>query len=146
MNPLQYLSIKQIFRQDYLSHLCILTPLTILGLIILSLFIPTLPLPFLIACGMVSLILAPPILILRYLFFRRVYQRGVMVEGQIKELFFQRGRGRISYTYAWQGQEWNTKNFIMKTNLTRTFAPGQTVTVVADSQNPKNAFIVELYQ
>ena len=76
---------------------------------------------------------------------KAVFRNGEEREAMITRSFFQRGQGHVDYAFQYQGQEYESSDFVVSSANTRTMQPGRQVTVVVDRRNPKRAFIRDLY-
>jgi hypothetical protein len=90
-------------------------------------------------------IASPLVLLWRYITIRAVFSEGTSVAGIISNVSFFRDRGRISYIYTYGGQKYECGNAVSKGRFTTALSQGQAVTVVVDENNPKRAFVRELY-
>lgn len=90
-------------------------------------------------------VVAIPVLIWRYRMVASVFEDGMETPGTIQSIHFFRGRGRVEYIYTFQGQKYASGNAVNRTKYTRDLSGGQSVTVVVDPENPKRAFIKEIY-
>lgn len=86
------------------------------------------------------------VLIWRIQVFKTVFSDGFETTAVIKNVFFFRDRGRVDYAYTYQGQNYTSGNAIHKVKQTRALMIGEQVTLVVDRNNPKRAFIRNLYQ
>ena len=86
-----------------------------------------------------------PTLIQRYRIISSVFTKGTPTKGVITAVGFLRGRGRVEYSYTAQGERYTSSNAINRTAHTRKLRIGQHVNVVVDSDDPKRAFIQEIY-
>ena len=73
------------------------------------------------------------------------FEYGWEVEGDVLDISFFRDRGRVSYIYTVQGERFQTSNAIMKNRTTRSLQSGQKVKIVVNRDNPKIAFIRDIY-
>lgn len=86
-----------------------------------------------------------PILIQRYRTISSVFTNGTETKGIITSIGFFRGRGRVEYSYTFQGEKLTSSNAINRNGRTRNLRVGQAVKVFVDPDNPKQAFIQEIY-
>jgi len=86
-----------------------------------------------------------PVLILRYRTISSVFDNGIQSKGVVTSVRFFRGRGRVEYSYTVQGEEQIASNAISRNSRTRKLRVGQSVAVIVDRDDPKRAFIVEIY-
>lgn len=87
-----------------------------------------------------------PLLLWRFQLIRSVFSEGLETPGEISSVSFFRDRGRVSYIYTYQGEKFISSNAVMKTKRTRALQVGDPVTVMVGRDNPKKAFIRQLYQ
>jgi hypothetical protein len=85
------------------------------------------------------------ILLWRWRFIASVFQNGKQIEGTITQADFRRERGRVTYTYVFQGQKYKSVNTVLKNKRTSLIYNGQKVMVIVSSNNPKRAFLQEIY-
>ena len=102
---------------------------------------PTLTLPL----AIVAAVIGVPVLVRRYQTISSVFEDGTEAQGTVTSLSFFRGRGRVQYSYTFQGEKQSSDNAINKNGRTRKLRVGQKVTVLVDRNNPKQAFIRDIY-
>lgn len=90
-------------------------------------------------------LLGIPILLRRYGAISKVLADGMPVKGVITGIGFFRGRGRVTYSYTYEGQKRTSENAIYRNVRTRKLRVGQKVTVVVDREDPGRAFIQDIY-
>ena len=139
-------AIGRIIWTDYTTFLATLSIVIILGVFLYDRFIQRLgisqELPYFLG-GIV--IVAIPVILWRIRLIASTFEFGWDVEDNILDVSFFRDRGRVTYTYTVQGERYQSGNAIMKNKSTRLLQSGQKVTIVAQRDNPKVAFIRELY-
>ncbi len=86
-----------------------------------------------------------PFLVNRYRTIASVFEDGIQAKAVVTQIGFFRGRGRIDYVYTFQGQKLSSGNAINRNSRTRNLKIGQEVTVLVDRDNPKRAFVKEIY-
>jgi len=86
-----------------------------------------------------------PFLFLRYRTISSVFQDGAQTQGVVTRIGFFRGRGRVEYSYTFQGEKQISGNAINKNSRTRKLQVGQSVKILVDPNDPKKAFIREIY-
>ena len=77
--------------------------------------------------------------------FNSVFNDDIEVPAIISNVFFFRDRGRIDYVYTHQGQKYASGNTVHKVKQTRSLLVGEQVIVMLDRNNPKRAYIRNLY-
>jgi Protein of unknown function (DUF3592) len=75
-----------------------------------------------------------------------MFEDGLAVPAVIRSVFFFRDRGRVEYTFTYNGQEYITGNALHKVKQTSALKAGDTVTVLLDRNDPRRTCIRELYQ
>ena len=148
----------KIIQVDYTALLAALFPIVIWGLYIAISYLGFLPglrghdpihdaqgAPTFFYMGIVALVICIPILIWRVRTIQGAFVNGVTVSGQITNIGFHRDRGRVQYSYTYEGQVYQAGNAIHKTKHTKALNSGDAITVIVDPTNPKTAYIQELY-
>lgn len=90
-------------------------------------------------------VVAIPLLIWRYRMIFAVFENGIETPATVQSIYFFRGRGRVEYVYTFQGQKYASGNAVNRTKYTSRLRDGQSVTVFVHPENPKRAFIKEIY-
>ena len=90
-------------------------------------------------------VIGVPTLIQRYRTISSVFANGIQTMGVVDSIGFFRGRGRVEYSYTFQGEKQTSSNAINRNSRTRNLRVGQSVKVLVDPDNPKRAFIQEIY-
>jgi len=138
-------SLLRVISTDYPSYLSVLFPI-VFGGFSLYFFVAgndavRLFLPLAIAATVIGI----PVLVQRYRIISSVFAEGAQTKGIVTSLSFFRGRGRAEYSYTFQGAKQVSANAINKNSRTRKLRVGEAVTVIVDPNNPKRAFIREIY-
>ena len=138
-------SLFWIIRTDYLSSLAFLFPLVMWGIVAFGYFQgdPVTQNYFFTVVGIT--VAGVLVLTWRFLIILRIFNDGQSAAATIDRIGFFRGRGQVSYIYTYQGEKYTSRNFISRNARTRQLAPGDKVTVFVHSNNPKRAYIRELY-
>jgi hypothetical protein len=77
---------------------------------------------------------------------RKVFLRGEAVRGQITAIDFNRDRGRAEYTFDYQGETYRASAPLHRHGRARALQVGEKVILMIDRQNPRRAFIRDLYR
>jgi len=140
-------SLQKIIAVDYSAFLGYLFPVLMWGIyiVIIALGIvktndPTLPILF----ATITFI-ALFILIWRIQIFKAVFNSGIETTAIINHISFFRDGGRVGYVYTYQGQEYTNSNAIQKDEQTLALKLGEQMILMVDRNNPKRAFIRDLY-
>ena len=139
-------SLWRIIQNDYVAHMAFLFPIVFWGLYVF--FVLSRQgdgSQFFLYAAPLATVIAAAVVIWRYRIFSRVFSDGLEAPGIVSSAAFFRGRGRIECTYTYQGQKLISGNAIHETNRSRDFEQGTEVTLVVDRNNPKRAFIRDLY-
>lgn len=138
-------SLFWVIRTDYLSNLAFLFPLVMWGIVAFGYFQgdPVSQNYFLTVVGFT--VAGVLLLSWRYLTILRVFTDGQSAAATIDGVGFFRGRGQINYVYTFQGEKYLGRNIVSRNGRTKRLEPGDKVTVLVDSNNPKRAYIRELY-
>jgi hypothetical protein len=139
-------SLWRIIQNDYIAHMAFLFPVVFWGMyVVFALFRPGESTEFFLYAAPISTVLAVGVLLWRYRTFTTIFSDGLEVPGIVSNAGFFRGRGRIECTYTYQGQKLVSGNAIHETKRSREFKQGTDVTLAVDRNNPKRAFIRDLY-
>lgn len=145
MNP--QASLKKILLTDYGAFIGWLAPLFYLGTILLQFLLgesfATIQ-TFALVLFLVSLAFLG-LLFWRVSLIRRVIEEGVQMPATIVRASFFRGRGRVEVVYTYQGERFLSRNLVVKNKSTRSLTEGMPVLVIIDPENPRRAFVQELY-
>ena len=135
----------RLISTDYPSYLSVLFPV-VFGAFTVYFFITkhNSSQLFLLITALVTII-GVPILLQRYRTISSVFTNGTPTKGVITAIGFLRGRGRVEYSYTAQGERYTSSNAINRNGHTRKLRIGQNVNVVVDPDDPKRAFIQEIY-
>ena len=133
-------SIISILRTDYTALLSIAVPVVFWALFLLG----TRAL-FFFYLGIIATLVGIPIFVWRIHSIKTIFSRGIEITCRITKIWLYRDRGRVEYTYTYQGQTYNGGNAIQKTERTKMLQPGLEVPLIIDSENPKRAIVKELY-
>lgn len=140
-------SIMKIITVDYAAFLATVFPIVMWGMYGVMLYLgnidssgktyPTLT-------GIITIVSAL-VLIWRIRLFFHIFTEGVEAPATISKVFFFRDRGRLDYSYTYQGQQYNSGNAVHRVKQTRNLKPGDQVIVIVDPNHPKRAYVRDLY-
>ena len=140
-------SLLKIITIDYIAFLGWLFPVVMWGIYIALIVLGnikandfTLPIIF----AVISVV-ALAILIWRIQVFNTIFSDGIETTATINNVSFFRDRGRVDYVYTYQGQKYVSGNAIHKVKQTLALKVGEQVVLMIDRNNPKRAFIRDLY-
>jgi hypothetical protein len=138
-------SLFRVISTDYPSFLSVLFPIVFGGFSLYFFFTrnDAFQLFLLLAIGVT--VVGVPVLVQRYRVISSVFADGSEAKGIVTGLRFFRGRGRVEYSYTFKGEKQVSANAINKNSRTRKLRVGEAVTVIVDPNNPKRAFIQEIY-
>lgn len=140
-------SLIKIITIDYIACLAFLIPVIFWGLYIVLIILQkvtladfALPVIF-----SVITIVAIGVLVWRIQVFNTVFNDGLETPATVSNISFFRDRGRVDFVYTYQGQKYIGGNAILKVKQTQALQIGEQVIVIVDRNNPKRAFIRDLY-
>ena len=140
-------SIFKIIIIDYAAFTAALFPIVMWGIYMLLLAMQEIQLSNLaypaIAAGITFVSLL--VLILKIRQISSLFEDGLEVPATISNVFFFRDRGRVDYSFTYNGQKYITGNALHKVKQTSELRVGDSVTVLIDRNNPKRACIRNLY-
>jgi hypothetical protein len=85
------------------------------------------------------------LMLLRFFFISKYFNDSTIVQGVIKDIWFHKDRGRVTYVYQIDGDTYIKGSAIMKTKETRLLGAGSKVELIVKNANPKKAIIGFLY-
>lgn len=137
----------KIITIDYAAFLSALFPPISWGfyLILRLMGEPMAQAPFLPAIFGVITVLGIGVLAWRIQLINTVFTDGIEASATISRISFFRDRGRVDYYYLYQNQKYSSGAAVMKVKRTRDLNIGDQVIVVVDRNQPKRAFIRDLY-
>jgi len=138
-------SLFRVVSTDYASFLSVLFPLVFGGFSLYFYFTGNDALQLFLPLAIVVTVIGVPVLVQRYRTISSVFAEGVQTQGVVTGIGFFRGRGVVKYSYTFQGEKQASDNAINRNGRTRKLRVGQKVTVIVDRNNPKRAFIREIY-
>lgn len=151
--------IRGVIRSDYLGQIAVLFPVVFWAMyLIVDVFgfFPSLrpgrtPMtaesaPFLLCLAAGATVIGIPLMILRLNWFRSLFAGGEQVDGKVIRVWFYRGRGRVEFSYEYQGREHTVSRALAANKRTRMLKAGDAVRIIADPAKPRRAVICDLYQ
>ena len=140
-------SLLKIVTIDYVAFLGWLFPVVMWGMYVVFIVLGNVKtndftLPIILA---VITVVALAILIWRIQVFNTIFSDGIETIATINNVSFFRDRGRVDYVYTHQGQKYASGNPIQKVKQTLALKVGEQVVLMVDRNNPKRAFIRDLY-
>jgi hypothetical protein len=138
-------SLFRIISTDYPSYLSVLFPVVFGAFTVYFLITNNNSSQLFLLITALVTIIGVPTLIQRYRTISSVFTNGTPAKGLITAIGFLRGRGRVEYSYTAQGERYTSRNAINRNGRTRKLRVGQNVNVVVDPDDPKRAFIQEIY-
>jgi hypothetical protein len=88
---------------------------------------------------------AVPLFLWRVYYFLRMFDAGVQTPAIIQKFLYTKSRGRIEYTYNYQGEEYYGHDNVYRYTGVREIALGLQVTALVDPNNPQKAVIKDLF-
>ena len=141
----QHPTLSRVISTDYPSFIAVLFPVVFDIFTIYFFFTGNYSFQFFLPIAIVATIIGVPFLVKRYRIISSVFEAGIQTKGTVTNIGFFRGRGSVSYSYNVQGETQTSSNAINRNSHTRKLTVGQKVTVVVDRDDPKRAFIWEIY-
>ena len=135
----------RVISTDYPSFLSVLFPIVFGGFSLYFFFAGNDALRLFLPLTIGTALVGVPVLVQRYRTISSVFAKGTQTSGVVTGISFFRGRGRVEYSYIFQGEKQVSGNAINKNSRTRKLRIGQAVTVIVDSSNSKRAFIQDIY-
>jgi hypothetical protein len=139
------LSILRIIETDYISYMAVLAPVVLAGVYVFGLLTGrevTNTYLYVMAGITVAGIFA---LIWRYRLFTSVFEDGQQAQATISHISFHRDRGKVEYVYTYMGESYKGSTTVHKISRVMNLQVDEKVVVMIDRNNPKQAFIRDLY-
>ncbi len=140
--------LKKIIMVDYMAFVAFIFPFVIWGMYIFLVFLEKVPTPTMFSLpaifGLITLG-AIIVLVWRIQIIRNVFSDGVEAMATLDKVFFYRDRGRLDYYYIFMGENYRSYNAVQKCKYTKDLQIGSQKVVMVDRNNPKRAFICDLY-
>lgn len=95
--------------------------------------------------GALGTVIVSGVVAWRVLLLRKVFREGKTVPGRITSAYLVRDRGRVEYTYAYQGKYYKSGVSIHRNRRTKALREGIGVILMVDARKPERAFIRSLY-
>ena len=143
--PSRMPSLFRVISTDYPSFLSVLFPIVFGGFSLYFFVVKNDAVRLFLPLAIAATVIGIPVLVQRYRIISSVFAEGAQTKGIVTSLSFFRGRGRAEYSYTFQGEKQVSGNAINKNSRTRKLRVGDAVTVLVDRNNPKRAFIREIY-
>jgi hypothetical protein len=138
-------SLFRVISTDYPSYLSVLFPIVFVGFTIYFFAVGNDALQLFLFLAIGITVVGIPVLLQRYKTISSVFANGEQTKGEVTSIGFFRGRGSVGYSYTFRGEKLTSSNSINRNSRTRNLRVGQKVTVFVDPNNPKRAFIQEIY-
>jgi hypothetical protein len=135
-------ALLRILYTDYLAFMALLFPAVFW---IILLFGRTAQDAYMFYITVAMTAVAIPLLLWRIFFFIKMFDTGVETPAVIQGMSFYRSRGRVGYTYTFNGAQYAAQDVIFKIGRVKEFASGEEVVALVDPNNPKRAIIKKLY-
>lgn len=95
-----------------------------------------------------TLILATVVIFIRYRSITLIFEEGIEVSGVITEVYIPTGDSQssahINFSYEFHGDKYQSRNSTSEKKAD-SLAVGQSIKVILDHNNPKRAFVKELF-
>jgi hypothetical protein len=75
----------------------------------------------------------------------RIFAEGVEKQADVQQVTFSRERGRLLVSFIWEGRPLQKNSLIPKNNYTQTIQEGQQIAIMVDRDDPRRAFVRDLY-
>ena len=99
---------------------------------------------FLSVAGLITLV-GMGVLLWRFQIMWAAFFSGAQVRGKITDIKMRRDRGRVSYTYIFNHEEYQSSAPIHRNKQTLALKTGSQVFLMVDNKKPSRAFIRDLY-
>ncbi len=100
---------------------------------------------YLFETSLTVLVIGVPIMTRRIFSIMGILKDAQAVQGILNSVWFIHWWGRVEYIYSFRGQKYQGGNAIFNSRFTQDLEIGNKVTIVIDRNNPKRAYIQDLY-
>jgi len=140
-------SLIKIMTVDYAAFLAFTFPVIMWGLYIALVVLQNVKMTDLVLPAIFTAItiISIGIMAWRIQVFNAIFNDGIEMPATISNVSFFRDRGRVDYVYTYQGQKHTAGNAVHKVKQTQALQVGEQVIVMVDRNNPKRAYIRDLY-
>jgi hypothetical protein len=139
-------SIPIILLTDYPAFVAFLFPLVAAAVLVFIRLSEDGPIaPWLLVVAGAGLVIGLAVVIWRIRLIHGIFEYGEQTPAVVNAVSFFRDRGHLGYIYTYRGQKYQGSAAVMKTWRTKAYQSGQEVAVMVDRDNPKRAFIRDLY-
>jgi hypothetical protein len=76
---------------------------------------------------------------------KRILADGSRTKARVLQIGFVKDRGRIEFEYTHNGRQYRTGVAVMKNKQTTAISQGDEIEVAVDPDDPRNAFVLQLY-
>ena len=82
---------------------------------------------------------------LRFKQLQRIFQADQQADGLVERVWFMRDRGRVEFSYTFQGEKYLSASSLHRTKETLAIQIGDKITLVVDPKRPRRAYVRHLY-
>ncbi len=101
--------------------------------------------PFVLIIALALTLWCVGVVIYRIIFIRRIFRDGRQVRGKITDFYLRRDRGKVTYTFFFDNNEYTAGAPVHRNKQTIAIKKGERVILVVDPVYPQRALIRDLY-
>ncbi|MFC2092204.1 hypothetical protein ACFLTD_05465 [Elusimicrobiota bacterium] len=148
----------KIISSDYISLLCVLTPVVCWGIYFFLIYFIYFPefirkwipaeieaAPFFFYLGGISLPVCIPVLLWRMRYINDVFFRGIEVKGIVANILVEMDKVKIELSYEFNGIEYKKNITLNNDKKTSAFKPGDGIVLLVNADDPGKCIIRDLY-
>jgi hypothetical protein len=151
------ISLKKALGADYLSILSLIIPAVAILLYIDARYFNLLCLvlkrgtstnndpTFFLWMAIATIVIRIPFLVFRIQRIKNHFKEGIEIMGKITYISLFKDRGRIEFSYVFEGREYVSGTAVHQNAYVRSLKMGQQINVVVSKENPKKSFIKEMF-
>lgn len=146
-------SLSRIIWADYIAFISVIFP-AVIWIVCLAWIpdwrgegpvIPAWMVPHVLVFSLLAALLGSLFLAWRVWLIKKIFQNGSVVSGRITFVSLKRDRGRLDYTYNFEGKVYESGVSIHRNAQTKELRAGEKIILLVDQNNPKRAFMRDLY-
>ncbi len=146
-------SVSRIIWADYIAFISVIFP-AVIWIVCLAWIpdwrgegpvIPAWMVPYVLVFSLFATLLGSLVLVRRVWLIKKIFQNGSVVSGRITFVSLRRDRGRLDYTYIFEDKTYKSGVSIHRNAQTKELRAGERIILLVDQNNPKRAFMRDLY-
>ncbi len=136
------LSLKKIIKNDYIVFFSLVA---FIALIIFTLYFGLTNQEKLLFMTIPLMVISFVLMTYRVAFISKVLKQGISIKGEIDHIWYVKDRGRLTFSYQYEGVDYQNGIALMKNKYTKDMASGDIIDLYVMADKPKQCIIKALY-